>query len=304
MTQDTQPVFSLDSLHKSFGPNNVLRGMTLSVKPGEVYGFLGRNGAGKSTTIRILMGIHRQDAGTVELFGETGRRALVRGRQRVGYVAQEQHFYPWMTCADLQNFVSGMYPRWSRERYSDLMKRFELPSHGRIGDFSGGMKARLALSMALAIQPEILVLDEPTAGMDPVARREFLDLVNEQALSGDASVFFSTHVMDDIEAVATRVGVLEEGSMIFDGPLQNLVRTVATFSNPVATDVQTDAPMVPQFIDHRGFTVLRHTQKDGRDLVTISFNETPVTEAIPHGGWRREEMSLEDVFIATVGSAR
>jgi len=182
------PLVSLSDVSKRYGKLTVLNNLNLHVRPGEIYGFLGRNGAGKSTAIRLMMGISHPSNGTVSVFGSLmrGRRCSI-ARRHIGFVAQEQSFYPWMTPKRLGKFMRGLYPDWSDERYLALLSRFELPLDRKAGSFSGGMKARLALSLALAAMPRLLILDEPTAGMDPVARREFLSLVK-------AEVAFSQHI--------------------------------------------------------------------------------------------------------------
>ncbi|MEM7260116.1 MAG: ABC transporter ATP-binding protein, partial [Pseudomonadota bacterium] len=187
------PVIRFDNVAKNYGSLQVLTSLSLQVHRGEVYGFLGRNGAGKSTAIRMMLGITSLSSGSIELFGQPISQRLVKTRQRIGYVAQEQHFYPWMTPKQLAKFVRGLYPTWHQGRFEQLLKIFELPLKRKIGNFSGGMKAKLALCMAVATRPECLILDEPTAGMDPVARREFLDLVSHEARRSDTTVFFSTH---------------------------------------------------------------------------------------------------------------
>jgi len=161
-------VLSMQSVSKSYGSLKVLDELSLSVRRGEVFGFLGRNGAGKSTAIRMVMGITRADAGLIEVFGRSLHNGLVDTRQRIGYVAQDQNMYPWMTPNVISRFVRGFYPLWDDARYRQLLADFDLPPKRRIGAFSGGMKAKLALTLALATRPELLILDEPTAGMDPV----------------------------------------------------------------------------------------------------------------------------------------
>jgi len=239
------PAIVLDDVRKSYGSLTVLDRLSLQVNPGDVYGFLGRNGAGKSTTIRLLMGISQLDGGSIMLFGNKAGPNKPRLRQRIGYVAQEQHFYPWMTPSMLGDFVKGFYPGWSKQRYATLMARFDLPSKRKIGTFSGGMKAKLALSVALATQPTLLVLDEPTAGMDPVARREFLDLVQEQTADGAATVFFSTHLIDDIESIANRIGIVEAGHAIYEGPLSALRESVVSYTCDSQAEQIADWPLDP-----------------------------------------------------------
>ena len=302
-SEPTAEILGFHSIAKSFGAVRVLENLNLSVKQGEVYGFLGRNGAGKSTAIRIMMGITGPDRGEVHLFGQTlGKRDVIALRQRIGYVAQEQHMYPWMSPRALARFVSGFYPRWDKALYEQLLRDFELPPKRRVGTFSGGMKAKLALSLAVATRPDLLVLDEPTAGMDPVARREFLDLVREQARRDGATTFFSTHLIDEIEAIADRIGIVESGQTMYEGRLDPLRNSIATFS--IAEDLA-EASLHPGEFVHECLGVLQQGSRRGRRFVTLHFRGN-VPPGIAHQlapGWRLDEMSLEDVFIAVVKRA-
>ncbi|NND93190.1 MAG: ABC transporter ATP-binding protein [Granulosicoccus sp.] len=293
---------SLEAVQKSFGSLRVLDGLTLAVYPGEVFGFLGRNGAGKSTAIRIIMGITRCDAGQIRVFGKSLSSDVTGIRQRIGYVAQEQNMYPWMTPKVLARFVSGFYPRWDEPRFQHLMADFDLPAKRRIGTFSGGMKAKLALTIALSTRPELLILDEPTAGMDPVARREFLDLVREQTMRDGATTFFSTHLIDEIEAVADRIGIVEAGRTIYDGELDPLRNSIGTWSIAMADYVPGS---VPGEFARRRLRVLREGERQGRWVMCLQFSEDLLAshEIVLNEGWRHDVMSLEDVFIAVVANA-
>lgn len=220
-------VISIRGLEKSYGKHVALSGLDLTVGSGEVYGFLGRNGAGKSTTIRILMGVTRPTKGEVRLFGERFDRDVVRLRQRIGYVAQEQSFYGWMNAAQMGRFMRGFFPTWDEAEWSRVVKVLELPLDRRIDGFSGGMRMKLALALALAHRPPLLLLDEPTAGLDPVARREFLDIVRAEAAG--RTTFFSTHLIDEIELVAQRVAVVDGGKTKFEGTVVALGDRVRLF---------------------------------------------------------------------------
>lgn len=140
-------------LKRSFGRNRAVDGVDLEVRAGEVYGFLGINGAGKTTTIRMLMGIIAAEAGTITLLGETTRRTSVRLKRHIGYVSQDQNFYPWMTCERLGNFVGSFYPTWDRSEFFRLLEIFEIPRSRRVSQLSGGMKAKLALALAVTPNP-------------------------------------------------------------------------------------------------------------------------------------------------------
>lgn len=294
-------VIALRDVRKRFGSLNVLDGLGLSVAPGEVFGFLGRNGAGKSTAIRIMMGITRADSGRVDVFGKPLSHDVIEVRRRIGYVAQEQNMYPWMTPRVLARFVRGFYPRWDSVRWQQLNNDFALPPRQRIGTFSGGMKAKLALSLALATRPDLLILDEPTAGMDPVARREFIDLVREHTARDGATTFFSTHLVDEIEAVADRIGIVESGRTMYEGRLAPLRDSIARYSIAAADDVAGGLP--GDFAQER-LRVLEDRERRGRREMTLQFARiAPNVEATSLApGWRCETMTLEDVFIAVVGS--
>lgn len=295
-------VLNLKSLKKSYGSVKVLDGLGLSVKRGEVFGFLGRNGAGKSTAIRMIMGITRADAGVIEVFGQPLHENLIAMRQRIGYVAQDQNMYPWMSPNVISRFVKGFYPRWDQARYRQLLDDFSLPPKRRIGTFSGGMKAKLALTLALSTRPELLILDEPTAGMDPVARREFLDLVRDQTARDGATTFFSTHLIDEIEAIADRIGIVEAGLTMYEGELDPLRNSIASWS--IDSREYTQGSLPGEFARHR-LRVLHEGERRGRHVLTLQFAEEVLAshEIILNPGWQHDAMSLEDVFIAVVSHA-
>jgi len=296
----SKPLLELIDVYKSYGSVEVLRGLSLSVEPGEVFGFLGKNGAGKSTAIRAIMGIIRPDAGDIRLFGEPLRHDVVALRQRVGYVAQEQHFYQWMTPLQLGKFVAGFYPNWDRGRYKELLASFALPLRRKLGTFSGGMKARLALAVALSSAPRLLILDEPTAGMDPIARREFSQLVREQAAHTEASVFFSTHLVDEIEAVASRVGIVECGRALYAGDLASLRQQIASYcideGNP-------DAAIPHALLAPMATRCLSDVSVQNKRTLVLQFPPHIAPSIAQDSQWREAPMTLEDTFVALVAAS-
>jgi ABC-type multidrug transport system ATPase subunit len=191
-----------------------------------VYGFLGRNGAGKTTTIRMLMGIIRPDGGTIELFGEPTRRTTIAQKRRIGYVSQGQFFYPWMTCRTLGRFVAGFYPAWDDAEFDRLLRVLDVPWDRKVSALSSGTRVKLALALALAHRPEVLILDEPTAGLDPVARREFLEMIGRQARTHHRTTLFSSHLVDEVERIADRVGIIHKGRLCYEGSIPTLRQMV------------------------------------------------------------------------------
>lgn len=293
------PVIAISGLRKSYGRVEAVRGLDLTACEGEVYGFLGRNGAGKSTTIRILMGISRPTAGEVRLFGLPLRGDGVELRQRVGYVAQEQNFYGWMTAVTIGRFVRGFYPTWDDAEYARLIGAMDLPPQRKIRAYSGGMKAKLALALALAHRPRLLILDEPTAGLDAVARREFLEMVRSQALRDGATTFFSSHLIDEVERAADRVGIVDDGRMRYEGRLSDLSARVRLLRLPAPA---APSPLPPALAAGGPFTILQdRLRTDAREVVIWSEDPARFDDlraGLPQGAL--DPMGLEDIFIDMV----
>ncbi len=316
-------------LKRTFGKVEAVRGVNLTVEKGRIYGFLGRNGAGKTSTIRMLMGIIKPDEGEIELLGKTTRRTTVTQKQQIGYVSQGQHFYPWMTCRALGRFVSGFYPNWDKQEFDRLLTVLELPPGRRSSHLSGGMRVKLALALALAHRPALLILDEPTAGLDAVARREFLEIIQNQTRDHERTTFFSTHRIDEVERVADRVGIILKGKMRYEGSLDNLTASVRKailaplIKSPAAIETEdktessenseihipapppplpSDASRLHPFTEENGFEILREETIHAEQHIT-AFAEPSAWEdhrAFPNA--RIEQLSLEDVFIACAGT--
>lgn len=266
----------LTDMRRRFGRVKALDGLSLEVPDGSIYGLLGRNGAGKSTTIRILIGLLRADSGSLELFGQTVHQVSVQLKQRIGYVSQEQTFYPWMNAVQLGAFVSSFYPRWDQAEYQALLRTLDVPPDRRAGELSGGTRTKLGLALALGPRPDLLLLDEPTAGLDPVARREFSDMVAHAAKQRGTTVLFSSHLVDEVERLATRVGIIQAGRARFEGEVSTLVASVRRVVGEV------DLP--PGFERVRG-DVWQATPTAWEDLAWPA-------------GCRSETLSLEEIFLA------
>src|SRR5579872_3364351 len=235
-TGERAVVLRTHGLKRSFGNVCAVEGLDLIVRAGEIYGFLGINGAGKTTTIRMLMGIIKPDSGMIELLGQLTRRTTIRQKQSIGYVSQEQTFYPWMTCNELGRFVGGLYPSWDRAEFGRLLKVLDLPPDRKTSQLSGGMRVKLALALALAPRPALLILDEPTSGLDPVARREFLEIIQRQSHDHGRTTFFSSHLVGEVERVADRVGIIHKGKMRYEGDLQSLRDSIRLLTIPLPQD--------------------------------------------------------------------
>lgn len=266
----------LTDVRRWFGRVAALDGLSMEVQEGEIYGLLGRNGAGKTTTMRILIGVLQADSGELELFGQSVRRVSPLLKQRIGYVSQEQTFYPWMTATQLGAFVSSFYRRWDQAEYAALLRTLDVPADRRSGELSGGTRTKLGLALALAPRPDLLLLDEPTAGLDPVARREFSDMVAHASRQRGTTVLFSSHLVDEVERLASRVGIIQAGRARFEGEVGTLLASVRR--------VVGEVKLPPTFEQVRG-DVWRGTPGAWEELTWAA-------------GTGHEALSLEEVFLA------
>lgn len=296
-------ILSGEKIEKRYGKVQALKGLDIHLDEGETYGFLGKNGAGKSTTLQVIMGITLADAGKVCLFGKELKGDDPSLRSQIGYVAQEQNFYPWMTPKRIGKFVSGFYPNWDDSEYRRLLNLLEVPFERKILGFSGGMRAKLALSLALSHHPRLLLLDEPTAGMDPVARREFIDIVKTQAQRSQRTTLFSSHLIDEVERAADRVGIVDDGRMCYEGSLEDLRKSAQRY----VLRSEPDETLPPVLLDYisacNGKLLSDEVRKDVREVI-VRFDQSDENTIIAPPEFesliRQEQPSLEDIFIAMV----
>ena len=227
MTIDS--AISMTGLTKHYPGVQALSDLSLEVPAGSIYGFLGPNGAGKSTTIKVLAGLTRPTRGSASVAG-IRVDAGPGYRREVGYLAQEPQFYDWMTGRETLRFVASLYPAADRagdDRITAVLKRVGLADAAdrRTATYSGGMRQRLGIAQALIGSPAVLLLDEPVSALDPIGRREVLDLMRE--LRGEVTVFYSTHILDDVERVSDHVAILDGGRLVRSAPTAELLSSFA-----------------------------------------------------------------------------
>ncbi len=217
-------VLKIENLTKAFGTHTVLDALTFSVPEGSVFGFLGQNGAGKTTTMKLILGLLRADAGNIDVCGTRVRYGETKTNRVVGYLPDVPEFYGYMRAHEYLKFcgeIAGMGAGEIKARSNTLMEAVGLNgATGKIGGFSRGMKQRLGIAQALLGEPKLLICDEPTAALDPVGRREILDLLGD--LRGNTTVVFSTHTLSDAERICDRVAVLKDGRLALNGTLTEL----------------------------------------------------------------------------------
>lgn len=215
-------VLRVDRLRKSFGDKEVLRGVDLSIEPGTVLGVLGANGSGKTTMIKCSLGLLRPTGGQAYIFGENSWDLSASVKARLGYVPQEVTSYPWMRVRQVIAYTAAFYSRWDNAFVDKLCDQWHVPLEDRVGALSTGQLQTVGIVLALGHHPELLVLDEPVASLDPSARRQFLRTLLDLLQDAKQTILFSTHITSDLERVAQRVAILGDGKIRFHGELDEL----------------------------------------------------------------------------------
>jgi ABC-2 type transport system ATP-binding protein len=215
-------VVQVERLSRRFGRIVALDALSLSVPRGVVFGIVGANGAGKTTLIRHLLGLLRVESGTVRVFGRDPVRDPVGVLSRVGYLSEENDLPPWMRVHELIRYVRAFYPGWEDSYAEELRETFALDPSAKVRDLSRGQKARAGLLVALAYRPELLILDEPSTGLDPLARRDILAAVLRTIAQEGRTVIFSSHLLDEVERVSDFVAMIDQGRVLTHGPLDEV----------------------------------------------------------------------------------
>jgi len=213
------PVIEVSRLTRRFGAKTALDGVTLSLPRGGVYGLVGANGAGKTTLIRHVLGLLRPDGGSVRVFGLDPVADPVGVLSRIGYLSEENDLPGWMRVDELMRYSCAFYPSWDDAYAEELRRTFGLDPAAKIKTLSKGQKARAGLLVALAYRPQLLVLDEPSSGLDPIVRRDILGAVIRTIADEGRTVIFSSHLLDEVEEVADHVTMINHGRIVLSAPL-------------------------------------------------------------------------------------
>jgi ABC-2 type transport system ATP-binding protein len=263
----------------------VLAGLDWQLLPGQVVGLLGRNGAGKTTLLETLLGLREPDAGRVQLFGQDVLQLDDAARARIGYVPQHSDLFEGFTPAQLLAYFKSFYPRWNEAKVEGLMSRWDIRADQPIRKLSGGQKQRLSIIRALAHEPDLLVLDEPVASLDPAGRRDFLRELVGEVLDRGATVVFSTHILSDLERVAFNIAFLAQGRIALQAPLDELLDQVRAFTGSVTE--------MAGLMGRLGAQPLKRTPLEaGRERVLARL---PAGGALP-AGLAAERVNLDDLF--------
>ena len=277
----------LSHINKSFG-DFAIRDLNLTVPSGTICGLVGENGAGKSTTIRLLMGALRPDSGTASVLGtDVSSPEFRKVKEDVGVVLDEAYFPESLNAVQVGKIMAATYRRWDQKLYDGYLKRFDLPPSKQFKDFSRGMRMKLAIAVALSHQPKLLVLDEATAGLDPIVRDEVLDIFNEFTREEDHSILISSHILSDLEKLCDYIAFIHQGNLLFCEEKDRLLEEYGIFTDS-AEQLECLLPEAIVAREPNGYGGVRALIR--RDLAPAGF--------------QLEKPSVEDIVLFLVKGAK
>lgn len=275
-----------------------VRDLQMHVGAGSVYGFLGPNGSGKTTVIRLLLGMLTPNDGTITVLGHDVPRGVHHALAKVGYVPERLHLYPTLTVEETMRYIASFYPDWDHARAEELRRQFNLRAEQPVERLSKGESGKLMMLLALAHRPELLVLDEPTDGLDPVVRRDVLNALLEYVSARQATVLISSHLVHEQERICDHVGILDDGRLVAEMPMTAFRGGIKRLRITQAPRELVGAP----------FTMLTRGLQTGRDEEWVVRGwQTDMTQWFASvGGTVREviDLDLEDSFVELLRSAR
>ncbi len=295
----TEYVIETDELSKSYKDKAALRGLNLRVPAGSIFGFLGRNGAGKTTTIKTLMGLLHADSGSARVFGIPVGDAdsAVAIRRRIGFVTEDKELYPYMTVAEIIRFTRGFFPGWRDDLERRYVELFDLPRKGKIPELSKGMRSKLMLLLAFCRGADLLILDEPTDGLDPAAIEDVLREVVSIAAETGTTMFFSSHQLSEVDLVADHIGIIDRGQMVMSGSLDDIKASHQQLR--VVLEEARQAPV-------RWGDGVESARQEGRVVtLLVSRNADAIAaeaQAIPGAIVERFPVTLKEIFLEQVRS--
>ncbi|HVT58848.1 MAG TPA: ABC transporter ATP-binding protein [Thermoanaerobaculia bacterium] len=303
------PPLAAEALSVTYGRKTALADVSLTVAAGTVYALLGRNGAGKSSLVRCLLGEQRPAAGRALLFGRDVWRHRARLLREVGVVPEEPNAPPAATASGLARFSARLFPRWNMTEFKERLRRFEVPADVPFGQLSKGQKGQVALALALASAPRLLILDDPTLGLDALARRAvFEELIGDLADRG-TTVFLTTHDLAAVEGIALRVGILARGRLLLDEELETLKARFRRISLPLGGVAAATAKERITEAEETALSELRPVRRIARgwgvETVVAGYDEERFARLRGNPGGGRAQaaaLSLEEIFLALVGT--
>ena len=273
-------------LGKRYGSRWALRDCTLEVPAGSVTALVGPNGAGKTTLLHMVIGLAEPTSGAVEVFGRSPRRDAKEVLPRLGFVAQDHPLHRNLTIAEMLRYGRKLNPSWNQQLAASRVERLGLSAKQKVGQLSGGQQAQVALTLALAKQPRLLLLDEPVASLDPLARREFLNAVMEVVVDEGITVVLSSHIVAELERVCDHLVTLAQGATQLSGSISEIVA-----SHRLLTGPRSDTASVSRVHD-----VIRESHTERQTTLLVRANGH-----VYDSGWEQHEVDLEEIVLAYLG---
>lgn len=287
-------ILKVENLYKNFGRKKVLEDFNMTLEKGKAYGLLGRNGEGKTTLIRMIMGVIPSDKGEIFYKGKRIRFSDTSYKSEVGYIAEESIFFSWMTIKGLMDFNSSFYPKWNAQKANKFLKRFSLDKKMQIKNLSRGMKLKLGLIIALASEPELLILDDPTSGLDVPTRHDFLKDIIREILEFGTTILFSSHLVHELEGVIEHLSILHHGNLIVDEDFQKIKNSIKRvhilFDEPPPDKIKIEGILTEQTDGNRKVLVIYPWNEEKENKIMSSTS----------AHLEIEPLSLEEIFISFV----
>ncbi len=291
-------VIEVQGLTRKFGDKPALDDISISIPRGVVFGLVGANGAGKTTLMKHILGLLKALSGSVRVFGLDPVKEPVSVLSRIGYLSEVSDLPGWMRVDELMRYMRACYKTWDDAYAEDLRKQFELSPAAKISSLSKGQKARAGLLVALAYRPELLLLDEPSSGLDPIVRRDILGAIVRTIADEGRTVVFSSHLLDEVERISDRVAMLRSGNIRFVGDMDRIKETHHRLT--IRFDVEPSGPLRVEGLlsaEGRGREWLIHARGELGDLqMAISAMNA---EIVAH-----QPLTLDEIFVAHVGATQ
>lgn len=278
-------VIELHNVNKTF-KDFQLKDFSINVKKGYVTGFIGGNGAGKSTTLKLIMNLLQQDSGSISIFGMDYKKHEKEIKQRIGFVYDENIFYENLNLKEMKKIIQPAYRNWDEAAFQRYINQFELPLNKKIKTFSKGMKMKASLAIALAHHAELIIMDEPTSGLDPIFRRELLNTLHDLMQDDDKTIFFSTHITTDLDRIADYITFIQNGEHMFTKEFYKIEEEYAIVKGAIdLLDRETEQEFIAIRKSNIGFEALTACKNRVENL----FGDTVILE----------KPSLEDIMYYT-----
>jgi ABC-2 type transport system ATP-binding protein len=292
-----RPIVQMRKVCKRFGKIQALDGIDLQIHPGRIIGLLGANGAGKSTLLRHIIGLYLEDEGESITFGCEACNLGPAELGRIGYVHQEGELLDWMTVRQFIRYVSTYYPNWNRELEEKYIEDFEISTKARVGSLSPGQRQRLSILVAIGFEPELLILDEPAAALDPVARAQFLDLLLQIIQTENRTIIISSHILSDVEKVIDHAVIMKKGRILLDCSFDELRERFSQVRiSALGKELPTELPFE---------NILHCKRSDGQAVLTVQDcpREKLQEQAKSLDCWIEiETLPLEEIYKIVVSS--